>query len=135
MILAIEGLIPDRRADRRAVSAQNQPAPPLVHPPFYVSAWARTRQDGESADPQPPPAPEPEQAQQEATPELQSDPARADDPPPASAPTPDPTPNLSESIFPGLTNDVIAASRPYVRFVPDTRVPFSIDKNRFGRRR
>src|SRR5271156_351756 len=30
MIVAIEGLIPDRRA----VSAQNQPAPPPVYPPF-----------------------------------------------------------------------------------------------------
>jgi hypothetical protein len=41
MIVAIEGLIPDRRA----VSAQNKPAPPPVNPPFYVSEWMRTQQD------------------------------------------------------------------------------------------
>jgi hypothetical protein len=39
MIVAIEGLIPDRRA----VSAQNKPAPAPVNPPFYVSEWARTQ--------------------------------------------------------------------------------------------
>jgi hypothetical protein len=32
MIVAIEGLIPDRNADRRAGSAQNKSAPPPVHP-------------------------------------------------------------------------------------------------------
>jgi hypothetical protein len=130
MIVAIEGLIPDRRA----VSAPNQPAPPPVHPPFYVSEWARNQQHGESVDPQPPPAPT--QAQEEDTvPELQSAPGRADDPPP---PTPDPTLDVSESIFPGLeplANDVLTASRPYVRFVPDARVPFSIPENPFRRRR
>jgi hypothetical protein len=30
---------------------------------------------------------------------------------------------------------MIAASSPYVRFVPDSRVPFSIPKNPFARRR
>jgi hypothetical protein len=30
MIVAIEGLIPDRHSARRAVSAQNQPAPPMT---------------------------------------------------------------------------------------------------------
>jgi hypothetical protein len=107
MIVAIEGLIPDRRA----VSAQNQTAPPPVNPPFYVAEWGRTQQDGESVDPQPPPPPAQEEArqedQQEAAPELQSDPGWADDPPHPPMPT----------------------------SVPDTRVPFSIDKNRFGRRR
>ena len=46
MIIAIEGLIPDRRA----VSTQNKPAPPPVDPPFYVSKWMRTQQEGESVD-------------------------------------------------------------------------------------
>ena len=41
MIIAIEGLIPDRRA----VSAQSKPAPPPVDPPFYVSKWMRTNQE------------------------------------------------------------------------------------------
>ena len=119
MIVAIEGLIPDRISARRAVSAQNQPAPPPVHPPFYVSEWLRTQQDGQSVDPQPPPAPAPEEVQQEdqeeAAPELQFAPGRVDDPP---SPTPDPTLDLSESIFPGLeplANNVIGASCPHGR--------------------
>ena len=71
MIIAIEGLIPDRRA----VSAQSKPAPVPVNPPFYVSEWMRNQKNQESADPQLPPAPE------EAAPEPQSVPGRADDPP------------------------------------------------------
>jgi hypothetical protein len=131
MIVAIEGLIPDRRA----VSAQNKPSPPPVNPPFYVAEWRRTQQDGESVDPQPPPAP----AQEEDDPELQSDPGGADDPPPpVSGPTPDPTPNLIESTFPGPLNPSQTTSSPHPPVsasVPDTRVPFSIKKNPFARRR
>jgi hypothetical protein len=134
MIVAIEGLIPDRHSAPRAVSAQTQSATPPVNPPFYVSEWRRTQQHGESVDLQPSAAPT--QAQEEDTvPEPHSAPGRADDPPP---PTPDPSLDLSESIFPGLeslANDVIAASRLYVRFVPDARVPFSIPENPFRRRR
>jgi hypothetical protein len=140
MIVAIEGLIPDRisarHSDRSAVSVQKQPAPPPVHPPFYVSEWARNQQHGESVDPQP------AQAQQEGTsPEPQSAPARADGPPPGSSPTPDPTPNLSESSFFGgaLNPFQETSSVPRVPmadyFAPDTRVPFSIPKNPFARRR
>jgi hypothetical protein len=135
MIVAIEGLIPDRLSVRRAVAAQNQSAPPPAIPPFYVAEWLRTRQDGESVDPQPFSAP----AQEEAAPELQSVPGWADDPPqPVSGPTPDPTPNLSESTFPGPLDASQTTSSPYPSgssWVPDSRVPFSIDKNRFGRRR
>ena len=65
MIVAIEGLIPSGTTnDRRAVSAQNQPAPPPVYPPFYVAEWMRTQQQGENVDPQPPSAPAQEEAQQ-----------------------------------------------------------------------
>jgi hypothetical protein len=140
MIVAIEGLIPDRLSNRRAVSLQNQPAPPPVHPPFYVSEWARNQQRGESVDSEP--APAEAQAQEEATaPELQSAPARADGPPPISSATPDPTPNLSESSFFGdpLNPSQTTSSMPRVPmadyFAPDTRVPFSIPKNPFARRR
>jgi hypothetical protein len=133
MIVAIEGLIPDRHSARRAVSPQNQPAPPPVTPPFYVSEWARTQQNGESVDPQLPATPA--QAPEQAAPELQSASGSANDPPhTVSGPTPGPT----ESIFPGLeplTNDINASSRPYVRFVPDARVPFSIPENPFRQRR
>jgi hypothetical protein len=140
MIVAIEGLIPDRHSARLAVSAQNKPAPPPVYPPFYVSEWMRTQQNGESVDPQPPPAPAQQDIHEEADPELQSAPGRADDPPPppVSPPTPDPTLNLGESIFPGLQDASQTPSSPHTSrpaWVPDSRVPFSIDKNRFGRRR
>ena len=131
MIVAIEGLIPDRRA----VSAQNKPAPLPVNPPFYVSEWMRTRQDGQSIDPQPPPAPPKEV---EAAPE------------PQSAPTADPTPidlssrpersEVEGPAVPAPLNPSQTASPlprvPMADYVaPDTRRPFSIDKNRFGRRR
>ena len=131
MIIAIEGLIPDRRA----LSAKNKPAPPLTYPPFYVSEWMRTRQDGQSVDPEPSPA------QEEAVLEAQS------------APSPDPTPKEELSSRPELRRSVVEgpavpapgnsaqADSPLPRVpmadyvAPDTRRPFSIDKNRFGRRR
>src|ERR1700677_5045473 len=70
MIVAIESLIPDRRA----VAAQSKSVPPPVHPGFYKAAWLR-QLEGENAEPQPPPAPDQAQAQEEGTaPELQSAP-------------------------------------------------------------
>jgi hypothetical protein len=135
MIVAIEGLIPDRHPARRAVSVQKQPAPPPVHPPFYVSEWARNPQHEKSVDPQPAPIHEEarQEGQPEAAPELQSARGGADNPPP---PTPGPTPNLTESIFPGLEHlakDVFAPSRPYARFVPDAKFPFPSERNPFTR--
>jgi hypothetical protein len=51
MIVAIEGLIPDRRAG----SKNNQSAPPPPQPDIYPAAWLR-RQQGETIDPHPGPA-------------------------------------------------------------------------------
>jgi hypothetical protein len=118
MIIAIEGLIPPRTTnDRRAVAPENQSAPPPVVPPFYVSAWARTQQSGETANPEPSPDLAEEETQQEAVTEAQP-----------------PTEELSSSSRP-----VVEPSLPRVPMAdyvaPDTRRPFSIDKNRFGRRR
>ena len=135
MIVAIEGLIPSGTTnDRRAVSAQNQPAPPPVHPPFNVSEWLRTQQNGESMDPQPPPAPVQQDDQQETAP------GRVDDPPP---PTPGPTLDLTESTVPGpldasQTTPSQPPSSPHPSrssWVPDTREPFKIQKGLFSRRR
>jgi hypothetical protein len=129
MIVAIEGLIPDRRA----VAAQSKSVPPPVHPGFYKAAWLR-QLEGENAEPQPPPAPDQAQAQEEGTaPELQSAPGGDDNPPP----TPNPTPDPGESIFPGL-NLSQTASSPYPSrssWVPDSREPVSIPRHPFGRRR
>ena len=88
MIIAIEGLIPSRTTnDRRAVAAENQSAPPLVDPPFYVSAWARTRQNAETAGSEASPEPAEEETPQEAVTEVQSAPGRAIDPPPTETTT------------------------------------------------
>jgi hypothetical protein len=134
MIVAIEGLIPARSP----VCAQNEPATPPVHPGFYKSEWLRIQENGENADPHPIPAAHQLEAQEEAAPELQSAPCRADEATPSS---PDPTPNPGESSFFGdpVKHLPSTSSVPRVPtadyFAPDTRVPFSIDKNRFGRRR
>jgi hypothetical protein len=126
MIVAIEGLIPSGTTNnRRALSGQNKPALPPVAPPFYVAEWLRTQQNGESVDPQPSPAP----TQEEAAPEPQSASGPTDGPPP---PAPDSTPDLSGSSLPSA---IKLSSRPRFSWVPDTREAFSIDKNRFGRRR
>jgi hypothetical protein len=127
MIVAIEGLIPDRRA----VSAQKQPTPPPDHPGFYKSEWMRNQQNGENAGLQPFPASEPEKAA----------PGGADNPPSVSSPATDPTANLSEpSLVSGPLNpfeNKSAVSRVPMAdyFAPDTRVPFSLSKNPFARRR
>ena len=74
MIVAIEGLIPDRRA----ISSERNPPP---HPPgaqIYASAWCRG-QDATTAattnDPQPTPAPGHQQDQQEDSPAVTHQPA------------------------------------------------------------
>jgi hypothetical protein len=54
MIVAIEGLIPDRNTDRRAGSAQNKSAPPPVHSPIDTVAWLREQQ-GKTTGPEPGP--------------------------------------------------------------------------------
>jgi hypothetical protein len=135
LIVAIEGLIPDRHSARPAASAQNQPAPP----PFYRAAWMDAQQKAESIDPEPLPV-------QDHPQEEGPTPGLADEPhPPVSAPTPDPTPNLGESAFsvrplnPSQTTSSVPRVPTADYFAPDTRVPFSLDKNplrnRFGRRR
>jgi hypothetical protein len=129
MIVAIEGLIPDRNSarhsDRSAVSPQNQPAPSPLAAQFYKSAWNRPQQDGES--------PTQQDDQQEAAP------GRADDPP-SPLDLASSRPLVEEPAVPGVLDaSQTPPSAPRVPmadyFVPDTRVPFKIDKNRFRRRR
>ncbi len=133
MIVAIEGLIPDRRA----ASAQNKSAPPPITAQIYQAEWLRNRQHGENVDPQPPSP----HAQEEAASDPQSAPTWANGAPPVSAPTPDPTLDPGEPSFFGapLNPSPTASSAPRVPmadyFAPDTRVPFSLKKNPFARRR
>jgi hypothetical protein len=120
MIVAIEGLIPDRRA------AQKQPVPPPDHANFYRAAWNRKQQGEENANPEPFPAPA--ETQEEApSPELQSHAGEPEDQPaPAAAPVdvPQTPPVQAISAVPRVpTADHVA---------PDTTVRFSLD-NRFRR--
>jgi hypothetical protein len=127
LIIAIEGLIPDRRA----VSAQRKAAPQPENPPFYVSEWMRTQKNGQSVDPQPPPS----QEEAATAPQSQSASQCANDP----AHTPDPLSTelsaVSDPLNPSQSTPLLPRV-PTADFVaPDTRRPFWVDKNRFGWRR
>jgi hypothetical protein len=122
MIIAIEGLIPDRRA----ASARNKSAPPPVDAQIYPAAWLRTQRSGQNLDPQP-------------TPPLIQEEA-ASEPSSAPGPTPEPTDLAAPTVFAAPVNpSPKASSVPRVPmadyFAPDTRVPFSIKKNLFAPRR
>jgi hypothetical protein len=131
MIVAIEGLIPDRRS----VPAQNKSAPPPVNSQIYRAAWLR-KQPGETIDPQPGPA----IAQEEDEPARPGAPSKpepthgsaADAPPPPSI-TPSPIFDPSESAFAHRFSPSEAPpSSPHARVpgsAPDKRVPSSIEKN------
>ncbi len=136
MIVAIEGLIPDRRAG----SVEKQPAPPPAHMPFDIAAWRGNRQ--EETDPS--------FAQEEdglGVSQPEPDPGSAADAPPDPSPEPfsDPTPDLEpvpSSVFdpgqPAFANSSIFSETPlpsYADNARDPRVPFSIPKKRFGRPR
>jgi hypothetical protein len=128
MIVAIEGLIPDRNTDRRAGSAHNKSVAPPAHPPIDTAAWLREQQ-GKTTGPQPGP-----------------DPARDEDvlgvphPPPgeaADAPshlgsTPGSDFNSSQSAFARSSSPSEATPSaphaPVSASAPDNRVPSSIEK-------
>jgi hypothetical protein len=133
MIAAIEGLIPDRRGR----SAENKSAPPLPQADIYAAAWLREQQ-GKTIDPQPDPVPAPEQDDHGPA-EPEPTPAAASDAPPPPAMPLGPAHDRSESVFanlfhPSETTPWVPQAPPFVP-APDTRMPFSITKNRFGRRR
>ena len=132
MIVAIEDLIPDRRAGSRGNQSS---ATPLPEPDIYKAAWLPGQQE-KSIHPEPGPA----LAQTEAEP-AQPEPmpaAPADVPPPPAMPL-GPAYDRRESPFVNLFHPAEATSwAPHASVLnpaPDTRVPFSIKKNRFGRRR
>ena len=130
MIIAIEGLIPDRRA----AAAQNKPAPPPVTAQIYTAEWLR-KQRGD-VDPQPPSPAAPE----EAASEPQSAPGWGE-PSPVSAPTPEPTldPGQPTSFAAPLNPSPTASWVPRVPMAdyvaPDTRLASRIKMNPFARRR
>jgi hypothetical protein len=125
MIVAIEGLIPDRRAG----SKDNKSAPPPSQPDIYEAEWLR-QQQGKTIDPQPHPAPVEEQDKVGLVePEPEPAPGSAEDAPPSSGPIFD----SRESTFANGFNS--SETTPSAPSAPDTRVPFSIKKYPFARRR
>ncbi len=128
MIVAMQGLIPDRLAR----SSEKTSAPPPAHPEIYAAAW-RGEQRAKTIDPQPGPA----LAQEEDEPgvaEPGHEPGSAGDAPPPPGSTLHP----SESAFANrFSPSETTPSEPYApsfAFAPDTRVPFSI-KAPLARRR
>jgi hypothetical protein len=136
MIVAIEGLIPDRRAG----SVEKQPAPPPAYPAFDIAARCGNRQEETG----------PALAQEEdglGVSQPEADPGSAADAPPDPSPEPfsDPTPDVEpvpNSVFdpgqPAFANSSTFSETPLASYADnarDARVPFSIQKNRFGRRR
>ena len=110
MIVAIEGLIPDRRAG----SKNNQSAPPPSQPDIYPAAWL-PRQQGETIAPRP-------------------DPVTVDEEDEPNLAEPEPAPgSVDPSSFANRPNS--SEPTPSAPSAPDTRVPFSIKKNPFARRR
>ncbi len=122
MIVAIEGMIPDRRAG----SAQMKPAPQPTQPQIDPDAW-RARQQAEATSPQNKPGQE-----EDGFGISEAEPASAlAENAPASDLTFDPgESNLANGLSLSETQ-----SAPRTAFAPDTRVPFSIKKNPFAPRR
>jgi hypothetical protein len=126
MIVAIEGLIPDRRA----AAAEKNPAPPPTKPQFYQSAWRRKQQEKTNG---PDPALDQEDQEEDGLGGPKTEPAfgSAEDAPP------DPS-AIFDQTEPALATPASLSETqwaPHATFAPDTRVPFSIPKNPFARRR
>jgi len=124
MIVAIEGLIPNRNDDRRAASAHNKSTPPPVHPQIDTAARLREQQ-GKTTGPQPGPDPV---RDQDGPVVPHPRPAAAD----ASAyPGPTPGPDF-DSIFPRpFSPSETTPSALHAQgstSAPDSRVPSSIEK-------
>jgi hypothetical protein len=149
MIVAIEGLIPDRRLS----SSATQPAAPPVEPDIYRAAWLRKQQqqaagedpgdavaaaEAQPAAPQPAPArrgvPDPEPAPNPA-PKLPNDAP----PPPPERDFDRNQPSLAGPLIPPAMNRVpLAEDRGFhalLDAISSPRQPFSLKKGPFRRRR
>jgi hypothetical protein len=126
MIVAIEGLIPDRRAK----SADNKPVP-LPTAQIYESEWLREQKMKTSG-------PQPEPDHDEADPGVSQtgpEPGSAADAPPNLHPEPTPSNDPGEPAFADRVSPTETPSAHHVDFAPDTRRPFSIPQGPFSRRR
>jgi hypothetical protein len=126
MIVAMQGLIPDRRAG----STEKKSAPPPTHPEIYAAGWLR-EQRGKTIDPQPGAAP----AQEEDEPGLaepEPAPGSAGDAPPPPGITPSPT--FDPSGYPFANRFSASETTPSAPYAPllasaPDQSPFSIKKN------
>ena len=124
MIVAMQNFIPDRLA----VSSEKNSAPATnTQSQIYAAAW-RGGQQATTIDPQPGPAPAP-QEDGPGVPEPEIAPASVADPPP------DPGPSRSTFVNRFTPAEAPEPYVPLFASVPDRRVPFSIKKNPFARRR
>jgi hypothetical protein len=127
MIVAIEGLIPNRHDDPRA-PAQKKSAPPPVHPPIDTAAWLREQQ-GKTTGPQP----SPDSDRDEHEPGVPDPPpGKAADAPSHLGFTPGPDFDLSQSIFARPSSPSEATSSaphaPVSASAADNRVPSFMEK-------
>jgi hypothetical protein len=122
MIVAIEGLIPDRRAG----SAENKPAPPPTHAHIYQAAWLGKQQQQTTG---------PKVEEGLGIPPVEPAAGAPPDPGLDSGDTPSNPYGPGESTIANRFNPSETQSATSTAFAPDTRVPFSIQKNRFGPRR
>jgi hypothetical protein len=131
MIVAIEGLIPPGTMNdrRHSSSAGAQPAAPPVQAQIYQAEWLPKQQhqavDDEPGDPITG-AKTPPTASQVPHSESTPDPVNLDRPQPSP---------VNPLINPPKLNRVPEATDFVFDTVPDTRLPFSIQKGRFGKRR
>jgi hypothetical protein len=130
MIVAIEALIPDRRV----VSSEKKSAPPLPKAEIYEAAWLREQRGKTTVS-----HPSPDLVRDEEEPGV------PDPPPEAAADAPPPPGPIPTSIFdPSASAFATRLSGPETTSLvprvpifdaPDAREHFSMNNNRFGRRR
>jgi hypothetical protein len=121
LIIAMQNFIPDRRA----LSAQKEPAPPPAPGQIYQSAWLREML-ATNNDPLPTPD------QQEETPEV---PEAGPAPRSLAEAPPNPVPSQPAFAHRVPLADGLPPYVPQSAFVPDTRVPHSSKVNPFKFRR
>jgi hypothetical protein len=128
IMVAIEGLIPDRRA----ASSKKESTPP-PEPQIYKAAWLREQEENDT-----PPEPSPANPAAASILAAASIPQEEDEPGHAEA-EPSPTSGSaadapSKSPFDRSSSSETAPSAPFVPplpYAPDTRIPFSIKQNPF----
>jgi hypothetical protein len=122
MIVALEGLLPDRRA-RSAEKA----VPQTTSAQMYQAEWLRKRNTDPDSGIQ-----EDQQEEEPAVPETEPIPEATD---PSPEPSPTSNQNQEDPTAPHRMTFAEANSSPYTSFVPDTRNASLFQRNLFRRRR